>query len=132
MALKLTLKPGERVVIGGAVLRNSGSKSDLIVENEVPILREKNILGVDAAVTPARRLYFAIQLMYLDGDSRGDVNGIYESLLRDLEREAPSMRRHLRQISDAVVRSEFYTALKLGWNLIDYERKLLQNAEAHS
>ena len=37
MALKITLKPGERMVIGGAVLTNGNSAScDLVIENKTP------------------------------------------------------------------------------------------------
>ena len=45
MGLKITLKPGERMIIGGAVITNGGQKSNFIVENKVPILRDKDILS---------------------------------------------------------------------------------------
>ena len=46
MALKITLKPHERMVIGGAVLTNANSAScDLVIENKTPILRQKDILS---------------------------------------------------------------------------------------
>ena len=43
MGLKITLKPGERMIIGGAVITNAGTKCHFIVENTVPILRDKDI-----------------------------------------------------------------------------------------
>ena len=49
MGLKITLKPGERMIIGGAVITNGGQKSNFIVENKVPILRDKDILSNEKA-----------------------------------------------------------------------------------
>lgn len=66
MALKIKLKPHERLIIGGAVVANGDSKCDLIIENEVPVLRDKDILREKEANTPSKRVYFAIQLMYVD------------------------------------------------------------------
>ena len=40
MALRLKLKPGERVIVGGAVVRNGSSRAELFVENDTPVLRE--------------------------------------------------------------------------------------------
>ena len=41
MALKIILKPHEKFILGGAVITNGDAKSAFIVENDVPILREK-------------------------------------------------------------------------------------------
>jgi flagellar protein FlbT len=57
------------MVIGGAVITNGDSKCDLIIENKVPLLREKNILKEEEANTPGRRIYFVIQLMYIDEEN---------------------------------------------------------------
>ena len=40
MGLVLTLKPQERIILGGAVVRNNGNYSaQLLIETNVPILR---------------------------------------------------------------------------------------------
>ena len=44
MALKLTLKPGERFVVNGAVIANGDRRSSLILHNKAAILREKDIM----------------------------------------------------------------------------------------
>ena len=64
MALKITLKPNERMIIGGAAVTNGNSKCELLIENNVPILRQKNILKKEEANTPCSRIYFIIQVMY--------------------------------------------------------------------
>jgi len=46
MALRITLKPQEKMILGGAVITNGNSfRCNLIIENKVPILREKDILS---------------------------------------------------------------------------------------
>jgi flagellar protein FlbT len=67
MALKITLKPNEKMIIGGTVIVNGSSTiSNLIIEYQVPLLRQKDILSEKDTNSPSKRIYFAIQLMYID------------------------------------------------------------------
>jgi flagellar protein FlbT len=68
MPLKLSLKPGEKFVLNGAVLANGDKRASLVIQNKACILREKDIMQADAADTPAKRIYFPIMMMYLDAD----------------------------------------------------------------
>ena len=63
MALTITIKPHEKLIIGGAVIVNGKAKSEMLIENNVPILRGKDIMSLDMADSPCKRIYFAIQLM---------------------------------------------------------------------
>src|SRR5580692_12112051 len=67
MPLKLSLKPGEKFVLNGAVLANGDKRTSLVIQNKACVLREKDIIQPENANTPARRIYLAIMLMYLDG-----------------------------------------------------------------
>ena len=58
MPLKLTLKPDEKVLIGTAVLTNAGSKAEIIIQNTVPVLREKDIITEENADTLVKKIYF--------------------------------------------------------------------------
>lgn len=78
MALKLSLKPGERFVINGAVIANGDRRSSLIIHNKAAILREKDIMQEEDVNTPAKRLYFPVMLMYLD---QGDTDKFYEEFV---------------------------------------------------
>src|SRR5947207_15168164 len=69
MPLKLTLKPGEKFVLNGAVLANGDKRASLIIQNKACVLREKDIMQAEDATTPARRIYFPIMMMYLDNDA---------------------------------------------------------------
>src|ERR1700748_3744217 len=69
MPLKLSLKPGEKFVLNGAVLANGDKRTSLVLQNKACVLREKDILQEDEAITPARRIYFPVMMMYLDGEN---------------------------------------------------------------
>ena len=70
MALRISLKPHEKMILGGAVITNGNSfRCNLIIENKVPILREKDILSESEATSLCRQLYFVIQLMYIDEEN---------------------------------------------------------------
>ena len=124
MALKIILKPHEKFIIGGAVITNGDAKSAFIVENEVPLLREKDILTLAAADTPCKRIYFAIQLMYVGEKNLPEHHKTYWELVKDLAEAAPSRKPMLKEISDNILNGRYYQALKLTKKLIDYEREV--------
>src|SRR6185369_16739831 len=68
MALKVELKPNERILIGESVITNCNQRSWLVIEGSSPILREKDILTPTRADSPAKRIYLAVQLMYTSRD----------------------------------------------------------------
>ena len=65
MALKLSLKPHEKVVINGAVIANGDRRSTICVENIANVLREGDIIQPEQANTPAKRIYLPIMLMIM-------------------------------------------------------------------
>ena len=44
MPLKLSLKPGEKFVLNGAVVQNGDRRGVLVLQNKASVLREKDIL----------------------------------------------------------------------------------------
>jgi flagellar protein FlbT len=129
MALKITLKPHERMILGGCVLTNGKYRCELIIENKVPVLREKDILSESEAVTPCRRIYFVIQLMYVDEANLVEYHRTYWELVRDVVRAAPSMLSFIEPISTFILGGKYYDALKLGKKLIQYEDEVLNYAD---
>ena len=127
MALKIKLKPHERLIIGGAVVANGDAKCDLIIENEVPVLRDKDILREKEATTPCKRIYFIIQLMYVDGRDLVEKHNIYWSLVKDLVEAAPSTADTLAEISGLIIEGKYYPALKLARKLIEYEEGVTEH-----
>jgi flagellar protein FlbT len=124
MALKILLKPHEKFIIGRAVIVNGDAKSAFVVENDVPILREKDILSLTAADTPCKKIYFAVQLMYIDEKNLAGHHKTYWDLVKDVADAAPSVKPLLAEISENILNGRYYPALKLTKKLIDYEREV--------
>ena len=123
--MKITLKPNERMIISGAVIKNGKTKTDLTIENKVPILREKDILNEKKADSPCRRIYFIIQLMYVDESNLKLYHTQYWQEIQHVLEAAPSMLELIDGISDQILHSRYYQALKLTQELIAYEKELL-------
>jgi flagellar biosynthesis regulator FlbT len=69
MPLSLRLKPGERLIVNGAVLRNGSPRAiELELLNHVTTLHERDLMLPEDAATPLQRLYFAVQMMHLEPD----------------------------------------------------------------
>ncbi len=124
MSLKVELKPHERLIIGNCIITNSNQRTRLLIDGKTPILREKDILTAETANTPAKRIYFAIQLMYLDDDI-AKLRQQYFSLVNDFVRAAPSATPLLDQINNEILTGSLYKALRTTKKLIAYEQELL-------
>jgi len=129
MALRVELKPGERLLIGESIITNGSQRAQFLIDGSAPILREKDIMTVKRAVTPAARIYLAIQLMYTSRDPRAH-HDIYFSLIRDLVQAAPSTWPHVEIINNQILTGDLYKALKAARKLIVYEQELLSNAKS--
>jgi len=127
MALKVDLKAGERLIVGDCLITNSNQRTQLLIEGKTPILRGKDILTPETADTPAKRIYLAVQLMYLSKNAR-EHNETYFQLVRDLVQAAPSTWRLIENINNHILTGEFYKALKQTKKLIAYEQELLDHA----
>ncbi len=128
MALKVELKPHERIIIGACVITNTDQRARLLIEGErIPILREKDILTPDTADTPAKLIYLAVQLMYLSPDPMTH-HPTYFSLIRDLLETAPSAWPFIEAINNHILNGDLYRALKEAKKLIAHESELLDDA----
>jgi flagellar protein FlbT len=127
MPLRLDLKPHEKIFVGGAVLMNGDSRCSLTVLNDVSILREKDILSKSMADTPCKRIYLAIQLMYMEPVNLAQYHQIYWSLVKEVVAAAPSVTELVAKISKDVLAGRYYQALKHTSNLIQYEKELVSN-----
>lgn len=127
MTLRLTLKPGERVAINGAVIVNGDRRTSLAIENQAQILREKDIMTLAEADSPAKRIYLAILLLALDPGNARRHRAAYESRLTEFA-AAVSDRRALSacaSLAAAVANRQLYQALSLCRGLMEFERTRL-------
>jgi len=131
MALKVELKPGERIIVGECMVTNCDQRTRLVIEGNTPILREKDILTPKRADTPAKRIYLAVQLMYTSRDPRIQ-HETYFALVRELTQAAPSTWRYVEVINNEILTGNLYKALKEAKKLIAYEQELLENAKRNA
>ena len=129
MPLKLSLKPGERFVLNGAVVQNGDRRGVLVLQNKASVLREKEIMQEDEATTPARRIYFPVMMMYLDEPG---VARYYDEFVVRLTEfmgviRNPEILAECVQISKFCMEREWYKALMLCRKLIEYEDERLGN-----
>jgi len=132
MGLKIELKPHERFILGGAVVRNGASRTELIIENNVPLLRGKNILSMEEADTPCKRIFFAVQLMYVGGGDLKSYHRTYWDLVNQVVKAAPSTTGLMDAISEHILEGRYYQALKAARELIDYEERLVNHVRESS
>lgn len=128
MALKVELKPKERIIIGDAVITNDDSRTRLYIEGNTPILREKDIIRPEEADTPCKRIYVVLQLMYLSKDPREHHTSYFE-LVSEVQSAAPSTASHFNAINHEILADNYYRALKEAQKLIRYEEELVNNAQ---
>lgn len=128
MALKVELKRGERIIVGECVITNSDQRTRLLIDGQVPILREKDILTPETADTPAKLIYLAVQLMYT-AKSPEIHHGVYFDLVRDVLDAMPSTGPMIADISNHILSGNMYKALKAARVLINYEADLREKAK---
>ncbi len=123
MPLKIELKPRESIIIGDALITNDNDRIRFYIDGNVPILREKFILKEKDATTPAKRVYFIVQQMYLSKGSK-QLQQLFLEYVRDLQEAAPSLRPYVAPIAEAIIVSDYYAAIKSAAKLIEQEDKL--------
>jgi len=113
------------MLIGSAVISNGDRTTEFFIENKVPILREKELMKEEAASTPGRRIYFLVQLMYVDEDNFATYHDQFWTIVREVILAAPSTTPIITDICHEIMSRRFYTALKVARQLIDYEQELV-------
>lgn len=128
MPLKLSLKPGEKFVLNGAVVQNGDRRCSLVLQNKASVLREKDILQTEDVNSPARHIYFPVMMMYLD---EGGADKYYDEFLRRMNEFMgviinPQVLAECVNISKSIMGREYYKALMGCRKLIDYEDERLK------
>ncbi len=125
MPLTINLKPGEKLIVNGVVLQNAHHAAKLVVHNEAALLREKDIITEEAANTPARRIYFTVQCLYLFPAKSELYLPIIHRFLGEFSEAAPSTLPLLRKIEQELAADHLYPALKTAKQLIAKEQEIL-------
>jgi flagellar protein FlbT len=129
MTLKISLRDGEKMIINGAVMRAIG-RTELVVENNVSLLRGREVMAVEDAVSPARRLYFACMMAYIDPSSRTTHHDAIIEFLHGLlgALESLEAKALCTRFARKVATGNYYRALADCRLLIEYETAALERA----
>ena len=120
MPLKIELKPSERLIINGALIRNLDRKAMLLVEGRCKFLRESEIIRESEADTPCKKLCVTLQVLYLADDPSAPEN-LFVQQSTALLGLMPSAGPYLLAIHDAIAAQEYHRAIKLGKQLVAHE-----------
>lgn len=125
MPLKLSLKPGEKFVVNGAVIQNGDRRGVLLLQNKASVLREKDIMQVEDVTTPARHIYFPVMMMYLDPS---DISVQYEEFVMRMTEfmsviKNPNILKECIACSKDVMAGQYYKALSRCRTIMAYEEE---------
>ena len=119
-----------RVNAGDTMRLSNGAPGDKDQSHrgrEASLLTEMNTLSLANADTPAKRIYFAVQQMYLTHELL-KYHEVYTCLVLDFVWAAPSSALLLDALTRSVCRLDFSAALIMAHALVDYETDLISEA----
>ena len=112
MALRIELKPHERIIIGKVALTNGPTRTTFVVDGRAPILRCKDVITPEQADTVCKKLYLLIERVYLEEvtfeEAAPAFNALAAEIVGPLEHDALFLQRR----SPSFRRAEPYGALK--------------------
>jgi len=126
MALIIDLKPGEKILIGEAVITNDSQRTRLHIAGDAPILREKDVMKEEDADTPCKKIYFLVQCMYLARKPEIYFDR-YFALIREIQNAAPTTTLFFLKINEHIMGAFYYKALKESRVLMSHEEELMKN-----
>ena len=129
MALVIDLKPGEKILIGDAVITNDSQRTRLHISGETPILREKDVMKEDQADTPCKKAYFLIQCMYMARNPKM-YHEKYFDTIKEIQHAAPKLAFFFASINERIIEGTYYKAMKEAKELINLEKELVNHAVA--
>jgi flagellar protein FlbT len=127
MPLKLTLKPGERIIVNGCAMRNSNRRHVLMIESQADVVRGHDLLEEGAAATPVAQAYFLIQTVLIRSDLRDQLVPEIQKRLAGLATVfgAENLSRVFKA-ANYVSCNDYYKALRALRPVMAHEAELLQ------
>jgi flagellar protein FlbT len=124
--LHISLRPGERIYVNGAVLQVD-RKVSVEFLNDVTFLLEQHVLQPDDTRSPLRQLYFIVQTVLIDPANSRDAEAMFgkslASLLEAVQNE--KIRQGLAEVREFFDRGRPFDALKVLRSLFPLEDAIL-------
>lgn len=129
MPLKLEMKQGDRIIVNGAVIESASPHAKLVVHNQAAILRGKEVIGEAESITPATRVYFALQSAYLFPEHAAEYLTQFDEYIDQYLAACPSAADIVEEIKSKVSVGKLYPGLKSAQKLILHQHGVLQDLE---
>lgn len=127
MALRLTLKPNEKIIVNGCVIRNSDRRQVIMIENRADVVRDKDLLKEDEAGSPVKSVYFFIQSALLRPEIREEITPVIQKRLGKL---VPVFHEevtgHIFEAANHISQGQYYNAMRSLKEVMNYEDRLLE------
>lgn len=122
----ITLKPGERIFLNGAVIRVD-RKVTIELLNDVAFLLESHVLQPEDTTTPLRQLYFVVQTLLIEPRKQEAAQAVFVRQLAGLMTsfENESMVAALGQVGALVEAGRLFEALRVIRRLFMIEASIL-------
>jgi flagellar protein FlbT len=124
--LHISLRPGERIYVNGAVLKVD-RKVSIEFLNDVTFLLEQHVLLPEDTRTPLRQLYFIVQTVLIDPANSSDARTMFDksfgSLLASFENA--KIREGLAEVREFFDHGRPFDALKVLRSLFPIEDAIL-------
>lgn len=126
-SMQISLKPGERLFINGAVLRVD-KKVTLELLNDATFLLESHVMQLDDTTTPLKQLYFTAQTIVIDPRNAGSAYTLFMKQIANLAAtfENTQILDTLPQVENMISRNRYYEGLRLIRSLFPLEETILK------
>ena len=127
--MHITLRPGEKLYLNGAVLR-ADRKVSLELMNDAAFLLESHVMHVEKATSPVRQLYFIVQMMLMNPHDTAAAQGLFTLSLPQMlaTYEDRVVKAGLLQAQKHVASARYFDALKVLRGLFELDHELISGA----
>jgi flagellar protein FlbT len=110
--LKFSLRPGEKVIVNGAVIGRGEEPGTFYLYNKAHFLRGREVMKEELADTIEKKLYLAIQLLYLFPEDTAETRTKFDAVLEQARVARPEKTAEFDQVARLVQGGDHYRALK--------------------
>lgn len=131
MTLRITLKPNERLVINGTLIRNGSRSGEILIETACRMLRESEIIREEEVDTPCKQIWMTMQVLHLAEDP-AEAQTLLFTQAADLMKVMPTSASYIAAMSKALEEGHTHKALKEVKRLVQHEREILEQKQNRS
>lgn len=113
MGLKISLAPGEKILINGCEITNGNARTTLSIDNFADVVRAADLISEADAVTLISKTYFMLQTMLIHSQLRSAVVPDVQKNLAVAAATLPgSATASIFEAANLVSSEDFYKAMK--------------------